>query len=155
MLGLSPNHASQGDIQRCKTGPRFLGYDAVVKENSQNSFAFTVPRFCQLFLEDPDYAWQVRANNEWTHGLNLSVVLPLDIVLREKNHWVARYRHVKEIVARLLQEREGDEFRVLCNPRLQLIAEAQSGVLNGRIQLPTAPEVALLIPDEIDDGRSN
>ncbi|RKF58027.1 hypothetical protein GcM3_184039, partial [Golovinomyces cichoracearum] len=109
--------------------------------------ALTVPRFWQLFLFNPYYDRQVRANNEWTHGLNLSVVLLLDMVLREKNPWVARYRHAKEIVTRLLQKREGEEFRVLNNPRLQLIAEA--------IQLPTAPEVALLIPDEIDDGRSN
>ncbi|RKF76267.1 hypothetical protein GcM3_080033, partial [Golovinomyces cichoracearum] len=98
---------------------------------------------------------QVRANNEWTYGLNLSVVLLLDMVLREKNPWLARYRHAKEMVTGLLQEREGEQFRVLYNPRLQLIAEAQSGIHKGRIQLPTAPEVALLIPDEIDDGRSN
>ncbi|RKF71273.1 hypothetical protein GcM3_105025 [Golovinomyces cichoracearum] len=56
---------------------------------------------------------------------------------------------------RLLQEREGEEFSVLYNPRLQLIAEAWSGVHKGRIKLPAAPEVALFIPDEIDDGRSN
>ncbi|RKF82488.1 hypothetical protein GcM3_024056, partial [Golovinomyces cichoracearum] len=114
--------------------------------------ALTVPRFCQLFLFDPDYARQVRANNEWTHGLNLSVVLLLDMVLREKNPWVARYRHAKEMVTRLLQEREGEEFRVLYNPRLQLIIEAQSGVHKGRIQLPSALEVAFLNPDEIYDG---
>ncbi|RKF76287.1 hypothetical protein GcM3_079024, partial [Golovinomyces cichoracearum] len=87
--------------------------------------ALTLPRFCHLF--DPVYTRQVRAIIEWTRGLNLSVVL-LDMVLREKNPWVARYRHSKEMVTRLLQEREGEQYRVLYNPGLQLIAEAQSGI---------------------------
>jgi Helitron helicase-like domain at N-terminus len=113
-----------------------------------------IPSFAQLFLFDPDYAHDKRLNSNYCKELNLSTVRDIDDIIREHNPWAKLYKHAKEMVP-ILRDKDQEAFRLAISPQLNLIHEITGGVHAGRTNLPTAPEIALCIPNEIDDNRKN
>ena len=65
-------------------------------------------------------------------------------ILRGCNPYISLYKHAREP----LDEQPGSQAAILANPRLELLVER--GADRRRENLPTADEVAVLIPDETE-----
>jgi hypothetical protein len=102
-----------------------------------------VPAFAQLFFIDPDYAATVRGNR--FTGLDPFILRGLHTTLMDCNPYISVYRTARE----RLQAQTGP-LRVILSPQMKLIIE--SGADRRRENLPTALELAGLIPDEFSDA---
>lgn len=115
------------------------------------------PVFNQLFLHDPDYATDKRLDMDFNRGLNRTTIVELDLLIRDVNPFIKLYKTAKEMVDRITEEHTPENpepWRVVLSPQMKLIYEKTDGVHKGRVNLPAAAEVALIIPDELDDGRA-
>ena len=103
------------------------------------------PVFAQLFFYDPDYATDVRAQQH--PHLDLVILRGLHEMLTEHNPFIRLYKTARE----RLTEQTG-EFRLLLNPQMRLVL--QLGADRRRENLPTATELAGILPDEFtEDSR--
>lgn len=106
----------------------------------------TTPCFAQLYFYDPIYASQIRHSAH--PRLNLEILQRITAELNTVNPFITLYKTAKE---RLDSLPAGESnARVLLNPQLQLIME--SGADKRRNNLPTSDEIAVIIPDEYDQG---
>ena len=101
------------------------------------------PSFAQLFFYDPAYATDIRANQY--SQLDRTILLRLTEMLTDCNPFIRIYKTARERLAT-----QQADFRILLNPRLQLVIEA--GADRRRENLPTSNEVTVIIPDEFTDA---
>ena len=106
------------------------------------------PSFAQLYFYDPHIAAQCRVQAFPT--LRQDLLLRLEQLIRDSNNpFIAIYMTAREQFE--TQSRHAGAFRVLLNPRLELIMEQGSD--QRRTNLPTSDEIGLIVPDEYE-GRS-
>jgi hypothetical protein len=100
------------------------------------------PAFAQLFFYDPDYAADLRVQQY--PRLDRTIFRDLHLMLTEHNPFITVYQTARERLAR----QKGD-FRLLLNPQMRLVL--QTGADRRRENLPTATELAGILPDEFAD----
>ena len=107
------------------------------------------PRYAQTYLYDPAEATDARARRNPI--LDREVIGALTEMLHEiRNPFISIYRTARE---RLLENApSGERINVILNPQLRLVLER--GADRRRENLPTADEVAIILPDEREEGSS-
>lgn len=100
------------------------------------------PVFAQLFFYDPDYATDIR--NQRYPQLDRTILRGLHEMLTDHNPFIRIYKTARERLAS-----QTGQFRLLLNPQMRLIL--QSGADRRRENLPTATELAGILPDEFAD----
>ena len=100
------------------------------------------PAFAQLFFYDPDHATNLRLQHRPL--LNRTILHGLHNMLTDCNPFVQIYKTARERLAA-----QTGHFRILLNPQMRLIL--QSGADRRRENLPTATELAGILPDEFTD----
>jgi hypothetical protein len=101
-----------------------------------------IPAFAQLIFYDPEQATDYRARQHRT--LDHCLLWQLEEMLRECNPFIQLYKTARE----RLREQANGPLRIILNPQMRLIME--KGADRRRENLPTANEVAVLIPNEIE-----
>jgi hypothetical protein len=104
------------------------------------------PKFAQLLFYNPDCATDVRLQRH--KSLNPSILRQLALELDACNPFIPLYRTAHERLQQ--QDQQDDPFRILLNPQMRLIVE--SGADRRRENLPTATEIAVVIPDEYSES---
>jgi hypothetical protein len=100
------------------------------------------PAFAQLFFYDPDYATDFRLQHR--PSLDRTILRGLHEMLTDHNPFIRIYKTARERLAS-----QTGHFRILLNPQMRLIL--QSGADRRRENLPTATELAGILPDEFTD----
>ena len=101
------------------------------------------PSFAQLYFLDPDQANTARL--AFHPGLRPDLLDRLERILRDcRNPFIGIYATAREQIESA--RGNASPYRLLLNPRLQLVVEKGSD--RRRTNLPTANEVSVLIPDE-------
>ena len=98
------------------------------------------PQYSQLFLYDPQYAASIR--HQARPELMQSTLEQLPVMLHEINPFISIYKTALERLQH--QENQGEDVRIILNPQLRLVLEA--GADRRRYNLPTAEEVAMIVP---------
>ena len=96
--------------------------------------------YAQLYLYDSGFASARRFENN--PGLNQILLRQLTAMLYECNPFIAIYKTAFE---RLQDPGNSPEIRLILNPQMRLLLE--EGADRRRNNLPTADQVAIIIPD--------
>ena len=99
-------------------------------------------RFSQIYLYDPADA--ARARFTLAPELNANLITSLTMRLHEHNPLIQLYQTARERFAAISEVE--DNCRLILNPQLRLILER--GADRRRENLPTANEVAIILPEE-------
>jgi hypothetical protein len=103
------------------------------------------PRYAQLYFHDPQTAAAIR--HSLNDGLDHQIISQITEMLHEiRNPYIGLYKTAWE----RLRQSFGNPIRILLNPQMRLIIE--TGADRRRENLPTANEVAAIIPDESDQA---
>jgi len=105
------------------------------------------PQFAQLFLYDPHFAAQMRQRGH--SNLRAETLLALTNMLHDVNPFISLYKMANERLAEQDNLNPGQEARIILNPQLRLVLEVGSD--HRRQNLPTANEVAMILPAEYGD----
>lgn len=100
------------------------------------------PAFAQLFFYDPEYATDLRLQHR--PQLDRYILHGLHEMLTDHSPFIRIYKTAQERLAT-----QAGDFRILLNPQMRLIL--QSGADRRRENLPTATELAGILPDEFTD----
>jgi hypothetical protein len=108
-----------------------------------------LPRFVQLFFYNPDYATnaciQQFGNSQGL--LDREILLELYYILDSINHFVCLYKTAKEQMETAPQDKS---LQILLSLQMRLVIE--TGADRRRENLPTANNLAAIIPDEYGQG---
>ncbi|CUS07467.1 unnamed protein product [Tuber aestivum] len=99
-----------------------------------------------MYLYDPAFAVQLRSRR--APELNPDLIHSLTLMLQESNPLIQYYLTASELFATLAHSE--DNFRILLNSQLRLVEER--GADPRRENLPTADEVAMILPEEYESG---
>jgi len=102
--------------------------------------------YSQIYLYDPDQAAQARQARAPT--LDMTIIASLTRMLQEVSPFIQLYLTARERFAQLSEQEQN--LRIILDPRLSLIVE--SGADRTRENLPTANEVAMILPEEYGRG---
>ena len=105
------------------------------------------PHYAQLYLYDPTFAVEQRITRN--PQLNPALLRQLTEVLHDCNPFINIYKTAAERIQSLTTNTT-EEIRVLLNPQMKLLLEM--GADRRRSNLPTVDEVAIIIPDEYNQG---
>jgi len=103
-------------------------------------------RYSQTYLYDPGFGANLRADRFPT--LDREYIEILTETLYRCSPWITIYKTAAERLRE--QEADGEHFRIILNPQLQLLTE--SGADRRRANLPVANEVAMIIPEEYGEA---
>lgn len=106
-------------------------------ENPENT------TYTQLYLYDSVFANAKRS--EHNPGLNQSLLEQLTAMFHKYDPFIALYKTAYE---RLQDPDNSPEIRIILNPQMHLLLEEDTDYR--RHNLPTANEIAMIIPDEYD-----
>ncbi|KAF8901877.1 hypothetical protein CPB84DRAFT_908724 [Gymnopilus junonius] len=93
------------------------------------------PRYAQLYIYEPRAALEARASQN--RDLNINLIAHLQVMLSENHQYVPVYKHAYEIL-----QAHGDV------PDAQVRLRLEPGVDRRRYNLPTADEVAVILPGD-------
>jgi len=106
------------------------------------------PRFAQLFLYDSQFAANIRQQNY--ANLHLGTLQELTTMLHDINPFIDLYKSAKERLDQQISLEPHQNARIILNPQLRLVLEV--GADHRRHNLPTADEVAMILPSEYGDS---
>ncbi|KAG0644478.1 hypothetical protein HOY80DRAFT_1028878 [Tuber brumale] len=98
--------------------------------------------YSQIYLYDPAFAAQVRSTR--APELDRDIMISLTQMLQETSPYIQLYLTARERFAQLSENEPN--LRIILDPQLKLVVE--SGADMRRENLPTADEVALILPEE-------
>lgn len=109
---------------------------------SLNPLTNRLPQFAQLYFYDPDIAASYRALSG--EGLDAGIIADLTASLQSVNPFIQIYRTARERFYALT-----NPGRLIVNPQMRLVFE--HGADRCRENLPTANEIAVVIPTEYNE----
>ncbi|POS83272.1 hypothetical protein EPUL_004396 [Erysiphe pulchra] len=104
-----------------------------------------VPSYAQLYFIEPNEANEMRAA---ASNLNTRLVNEISEVIEQTNPFVSHYRAAHDMLNSTNVE---EAQRIILNPQIRLILER--GTDRRRFNLPTAEEVAVVIPDVVESDN--
>ena len=106
------------------------------------------PKFAQLYVYDPQVAADVRCG--LFDGLDRQFIQDFTNFIASNNPFPMLYKFAAERLREAQQRSSPTDMRVVLNPQMRLILK--KGADKRRENLPTADEVAVIIPDESGDA---
>lgn len=107
------------------------------------------PKYAQFYIYDPHVAAETRCR--LFDGLDREFIQEFSDFVHQYNPFARLYRHAAERLAEAqTQQSQLNNLRIILNPQMRLIVE--KGADRRRENLPTADEVAAIIPSEWEDG---